>query len=1019
MYRSPPFRKLALPVIIASVLSACGSDSSDSSAFSLCHDSSLDGECSADENVKSFDTLAEAQAGTVEDGSGPVIVRGGNSLMVAPSTASNASAWSTLVYNEGFVNPEVGADETAIASYLKEKLGLESNSTLSETEQSALMGSIGSALDANPSASPYAVIGAVIDTAVEQGSLTDASPSASQIESQKVLARNFDTDVESTAKATWETSDGDERVQLIVTGDDNVLVVNRWFNRIAIVDPDATEQSLETQPFAAMYTAGHHVYSTDADYVSGASEHRITQGWLADDGDTLYALVAGPSEVDVPEDDSYGLFRVPLSDGKLPTFMVSSVDGESQLDVPHRDPSVTRVALKSLENAIQLDSGSVLAYDSEAGYVRFYSADLSEDTTQAFALNRSLLNWAIANGGKTLLTLQGPLEGEDTPLLQAYNTSDLSEGSSLSLPADADTLLASKTGNRIIILQDTTAHVITTTDLSIIASISLAGSPASTSQLSADGSRAALVFGGEVHILNLGEAFPVIEGSIEYNSTLRALAFRGNDEVLYSNGGGELSSISLAGLTSSPQDVETMIADALDAIDEDSLNHSYDLGAVIHPLAMATGFAAVDYSWSSTNGHVLTDGSDNQGNVTQPAIGAVSVTDTIGVIGNYNFRGDAQTSEAKSFDITIRPQTETREQTVSTLNGALAGRNISLMAANADGSRLAAWFAETDSGQSAGLVIFAVGNDKSITAEDATVVALPNQYAASTVRGLVFSADNIYVIVNETISSESNQGDGVGRLLTYNGSAWTGDMKLDGIVRNKGVSVSSDGSVMAIAQDTTPEDAETGTMVVRVYNTASLTDVTTVYTDQDATGTRYPVLTVSNDGQDLMGYTRGDSRQLHYYNAATSANAETKALATYDISTTTFGVGYDDTTDVFVAGDHTAELKVFSASSNADWSSPTLFETSRGAWNGEETISGGGRMYDAAVANGKAYLWARYQGITAVDLTDPANPQEVFWAPLEGLQRYANALSGDDRLLFSHAYDEDAGYSAIAVVSAQ
>jgi hypothetical protein len=1030
MFKNPPFCKLALPVVIASILSACGSGSSnenpsiegkidDLDRFSLCHDSNLDGQCGTTENTKSFKTLALALAGLATEGRGPVIVTGNESLLFAPSAASNASAWSTLVYNESLVNPTTGTNEAAIATYLHEKLGLAVNGELSSAEQSALMASIAAALKRHSAANPYAVIGAVIDAAVKQSSLINAVPTSAQITSQAVLTRNFDTQIEATQKVSWQTSDGDERVEQIVVAGEKIMVVNRWHNRLAIVSANAQTPVVDTQPFAAIYTAGHHEYSTEADWVSGASEHAISQSWLADDGDTLYALVDGPREVDVPEDDSYGLFRVPLTDGKVPTFMVGSVDGATEFNVPHRDPSVTRINSKSLKNAIQLNSGDVLAYDSEAGYVRFYDANLSEDLTKAFPLDRNLFDWTLADDGQTLLTLQGPLNGAQTPLLQAYNTSDLSVKAHLSLSADADTLLGSKTGNRVIVLEGNTAHVITTADLSVVSSVALVGAPSNLSQLSADGSRAALVFNDEIHVLNLAEAFPIMEGSMAYDSRLRALAFNGNDEILYSDGSGELSSMSLVGLTSSPQNVDNLLVQALNSINENSLNHGYDLDAVIHPLNMSAQYGVIDLSWTSTHGHVVTDGSVNQGNVTQPAMGSANVIDTISVSSEYSFRQAKQTSDVKALDIAIRPHSETREQTVTTLAGGLAGRQIALMAANGDGSQLATWFYDTDAGQPSGLVLFSVNGEKGVTAQNTVPIVLPTNYAGSTVRGLAYGGDNIYVVIAEGMSASTVEADGLGRILTYSDGEWSGDLQLDGIVRNKGVSVSGDGNALSIAQDTTPEGAEAGTTIVTVYNTQSLALISTIYTDQDATGRRYPALAVSNDGQAVMGYTRNQSRQLHYYQADTASDAASKAQASYDISTTTFGVAYDDTIDAFIAGDGNAEVRVFATASNGDWSTPTVFETSRGAWNGVSEIRGAGRMYDAVMANGTAYLWSRYQGVTAIDLTDPANPQERFWAPLEHQERYAFAISGNDSLLFSHAYNKSAGYSAIGVVLAQ
>jgi hypothetical protein len=87
MFKNPPFCKLELPVVIASILSACGSSNSNENPsieakvdeldrFLLCHDSNLDGQCVTKENTKSFKTLALALAGLATEGRGPVIING-------------------------------------------------------------------------------------------------------------------------------------------------------------------------------------------------------------------------------------------------------------------------------------------------------------------------------------------------------------------------------------------------------------------------------------------------------------------------------------------------------------------------------------------------------------------------------------------------------------------------------------------------------------------------------------------------------------------------------------------------------------------------------------------------------------------------------------------------------------------------------------------------------------------------------------------------------------------------------
>ncbi|PIE43543.1 MAG: hypothetical protein CSA50_04295 [Gammaproteobacteria bacterium] len=1013
MPKTPQFRKLILPTLIASALSACGGSDNDDNppppvatkTLKLCHDINLNGLCDATENPKTFKTLAEAQAASAEAGLGPVIIREEDSLMVAPSAANSASAWSTLVYNEGFVNPDTGTDESAIASYLKDKLSLENASGLSESEEAAFLASIESALKANPTANPYAVIGGVIDAAVAQGSLEAAIPTAEQIAAQNILARDFDTEVTSANKVNWETSDGDESVRLITSDSDSnkILVVNRWFNRIAVVDSTASDLTVETQPFAALYTAGHHEYSTPADYVTGASEHMITQSWLADDGETLYALVAGPREVDVPEDDSYGLFRVPLTDGKVPTYMVSSVDGTTERNVPHRAPSVKRVASKTLDNAIALKSGDILAYDSDAGYVRFYDAMLNEDTSRAFPLDRNLENWTLADDGATLITLQGPVEGNDNHLLQSYDTSDLSPKNQLEVPADAYKLLGSPASSRVIVLEPSAAHIVATADLSILASMPMPSEASSTSRLSPDGSKAAFVVGREIQIINLAEAYPVIEGAIEFSGRrLRALAFNGNDEILYSANSGELSSISISGLTSSTKNIDTLLAKALKEIDEGSINHGYPLNAVIYDMDLPATYGPIKYTWQSNLGNAIDLTADNLGAISQ---GNAAVSGTLEVSSSYKFRGDTSTSETKSLDITIRPTSETRNHVITTLTGAHATHGIYLLAATPDGQTLAAYTEGDDDRKGAGIITFTRQADNTLSYQyggDAAI-ALPPGYEDSTVDVMAWNQGLLRVVIREAVASGAENGDGKARVLTLNPAEGTWDIGPALAGAGSKAAVSQDGSVLAVWLQIPAENNQVAIKVVTL-NVADLTEIKTIDIDGQP---KFWAFTVNNAGTQVMAYYnyKNDEgktvRTTRRYDADTTGAPDAETV----ITRPTYLYTYDNANDRLITGDFDAALRVYQpVSAAADLNTFTEFATARGRYDGVHK-NGGGRLYDGAVKGSVAYLWSSNRGLVAIDISDPANFQEIFYAPYEDLE--TGVFAADANVAFSAGYDDD------------
>lgn len=1035
MHQSPTFKKLALPLLIASALSACSSsdnnpspstgvqgdtatnggaasEGSTASAYLLCHDSNLDGLCGTAENAASFETLAAAKAASVDAGTGPVIISSdASNLVTAPSTASNASGWSTLVYNESFVNPTTGNDEAAIGAYLKEKLGLDSDSGLSSTEEAALDASVVAALDANADASPYAVIGAVIEAAVLQGSLENAVPTTAQINSQTPLARVFETAPEATTKASWEASDGDERIWQIAVTDGIVMVVNRWYNRIAFVDPSATEQAIETQPFAAVFTSGHNVISDDTDYVSGASEHRIQKSWLADGGDTLYAMVRGPGNADIPEDDSYGLFRVPLNNGNLPTNMVDSVDGSTSYNVPHRAASVAWVDNKNLGDAIQLPNGNVLAYDSEAGYVRVYSADLTEDQSQAFALDRDLSGWTIANDGETLITLQGTLDGGDTTLLQAYSTSDLSETSSLTLSSDADTLLGSETGANIIVLEDTTVTVINAADLSIISSLSVGSAPSTTSRLSADGSRAALIFGSEINILNLAEAYPVFDGSVAYEGTLRALAFNGNDEILFGTGSGDgvLQSLSLADVVSTPSSIDDLLTKALDQIDADGINHDYPLEAVIYPLDLPATYGAATYDWSSTLGSALDLSASNLGAISQ---GSSAVTGDLTVSSSYNFRGDVSTSEDKTLELTIRAASETRDHVLTVLSGAHATHSMSKIAPTIDGQLLAAYTPGDEDGSS-GIVVFQRENDDTMSylyGGDAAI-SLPAGFEDSTIDVMAWNSDNtlLRIVIRDAVAAGEEDGNGTGQILTLNPA--TGDWNTYGpIFAGAGYKafISEDTSVIGVwlqVPAPTEDDDEAVNIQVKTLNTDDLSEINNF----NIAGTaRYWAFAVDNTGSHIMTYfnyrdDEGDTyRNTRRYDAD---NTTGEPGASTVISTATYGYVYDNAGDRLITGDFSANVRVYpNATTATDLDTFTEFATAHGTYDGIHD-SGRGRVYYGGIKGDTVYFWGGDRGLYGLDISDTDNIQEAFYAPVEDLN--VGALAANGTVAYTTAFSDD------------
>lgn len=1019
------FKVSALALTVAASLSGCGGSSNNNSApvvpsdpvnppdrsvtplFALCHDADLNGQCSTEESPKTFTTQAEAIAQVANAGSGPVIIRGNdNSLLMADAKAEQASAWSSLLYNEMFFNPEAGAGITA---YLRDKLGLDSDA-LSAAQGDALNASVAASLAANGEANPYTVVAAVIDQALTQGSFDNILVTADKLKQVRPLVQVFDEAPKASVMASWEPSDHDERVDRIMVQGDNLIALNRWHNRLVIVNASADDQKPVSQPFAALSTSGHHIESTDVDFVSGASEHRLSDAWLNESGDVLYALVDGPHSDSTPaEDDTYGLFRVPLIDGKLPDHKVASIDNSVQLSAPHRAPGVARIANKSLSLATQIPGGRVLAYDSEAGYVRVYTNDLVEDTGSAFPLDASVRSWGLVDNGKQLVVLLNEAEHGQPRKLLSYSTDTLQKVRSIDLPSTVSKVITQPSSPRALLLDKNAVHVVDVSTFAL-STTALPATPSSMSSLSPSGDKAALVFKSAIHIANLAEAFFIFEGSLRYGKRLRALSFNGDNTLVYSSTSGELQKVSLSGLKSSPKTAETLLKESLDAVEEGTLNHQYPLSAVAYPLHMPMNYEAATYRWSSANGYVVTDNSDAQGTINQPDVGGDNVSETVTVKAHYNFRGKVTESDSKSFDITIRPKADVKQQAVVALSGVAGSLPMSKMAINADGKSVAL-YTPGDEGNGAGIIIIERKNNGVVPGN---MVPLPAEYAGATVEGMSWNgtaSNQVHLIVHGAQSKNDKRNDGITRIISWNAAtnAWTIGAPLGGKTLRLGVGYSQDGNVISVVLDR--EGSETS--VVKTLNAQTLQDIATIATDAPVNARFAPVLTPTNDGQQVMGYLRKERvRYLNRYVVGTGNEPESTAVR----SRPAWGFEYDNASDILVRGNFDAEVELINTAINGgDYAAPVKFATVRGAYNGTaDDDHHAGRIYALAAQGDDVYVWTGDRGLAALDISEQNNIKERFWAPMA--HTAFGEMSADGKTLYTYAYDEDAKSGKIGIL---
>ncbi|MCJ8314906.1 MAG: hypothetical protein HRU38_22635 [Saccharospirillaceae bacterium] len=1019
-------RTLITLLMSASIISACGNPKENTqdeepivddnnTKFSICHDSNLDASCVMESTAQEFDTQIEALSAAVTQGSGPVIIHGEQgSLLMAASTAQGVTLFSTIAYNESLINPTVTNDDD-IATYIETKLALTADN-ITQAHYDDFNASIVAAKLAYPDVQDYVVLSAVIDAAVIQGSLKNAMPTQAQLTQKTALSRKIISDLSVQSKGSWTTTDGDERVNMIKVQGDKVLVVSRWHNQVSIMDVNSIDQANEAQPFAAIMSAGHHIESTEADFVTGASEHTLSDAWLNEAGDVLYALVPGP-ESTVSGDDTFGLFRVPLVDGKIPAFEVNvtTEDGEISVSAPHRHDSVTRIANANLEDVISLNDGSVLAFDADAGYVRVFDGMLIQDETKAFPVDSALLGWSLINGGDTLVMVLAATDNSDGVIIETRDTTQLTTiVSSVESSLSKASILSAKQSSTFMIISDNLLIQFDGQSLNKINQIDLAKEiSSSVHSISADGELVAVSINGGIQLVSFKELYPVAVGNIAYEGRLRALTLNGQAELLYSDEGGSLTTVDISTLETAAKSVDVLLSEALNGIDSDSINHDYSLDAVAYDMNLPVSNGSIDLNWSvsdSISDSIVLDGSDNQGQITRPTIGENSVTGTLDVTASYSFRGEVSSSledDNQSFDISIRPLTQLLDSTQFVLTGDLVDLEFEYVSTNELGNKLVG-LTPGNADHGAGIAVFSYASPALTQSE---LFTFPQGFADAKIGGVVVYANMAQVLIN--------MDDIKTYILTFNldSETWTGELELEGVIKYEPMGISQDGSVISVAlnryneTDTVPLE----TYVINTYQSSDLSLINTIQTDQSAVGSRAPVVTPTNDGLSVMGYIRTDDKKrfLKLFSADTDSAPESSG----PLSGAAYGWEYVNDLDLLVGGNFASTIFfVENATNGGDLANPSVFDPAHGEYDGVND-SGRGRFYFTSVNNNTAYIWSSDRGVMSLDITDVNAPTENFWSGINYTK--SGDLSGDGQVLFTHSYDDQSGVSSIHVLDIQ
>lgn len=655
-----------------------------------------------------------------------------------------------------------------------------------------------------------------------------------------------------TKAVSWEVTDHDERVRKMEVNGDKLVVLNRWYNGIVQVPTDSSDVTASPVGFAALTTAGHHVESTDEDYISGASEHLLLDAWYNDDNTAMYALVNKPRTT-VTEDDTYGLFKVPLNaDGSIPSRQIK---GKT---VYHREAGVVRVGdgmsdddLK-LTDALPLTNGNILAFDENHNAVAVYSSDLVLDETNSFALaeGSKIVEWVANANGVYLLVKDtaGKLS------LEKRNLDNLKKVAN-SVGVDAASYLETNKNSDYVAVAGANVVKLFDADLQVAKTFSLT-SKASGMSLSTDGERLALSTEkeGELVLIDIAQKIPAMT-SVETGEDFRTFTLGDKQTVFLSTKSGQVQKIALTGQPTA-LNANELLQVALDNVTAESLNHGYDASAVRYDLALPTnkngGLPNVSYVWTSNNSAI----DSATGTINRPAAGSAPVVTTLTLTATSTVDGTS-VEGSKTFELSVLPQVnELGYNQEIKIKNATEDQNFRVMAANTAGSRLAA---------------FARKEGKVLVIDTATntqdLVVLPESFNKADSPSMLWKDDNTLIVV-------ANDNTGVGALLSLDtvNKTWSTLKTLDAKVYTA-----------VPAEDNSTISIETVASKKYHLTTYQLSDMSEV-SSYDLTGRLRRFVTDSRgEVAYTSGYERGDNGYIYklvrYNKGIEDANIEVAGYA--------------------------------------------------------------------------------------------------------------------------------------------
>lgn len=938
-------------------------------------------------------------------------------FFAAPGTnPSDVNAWSTLVYNEILMNPYMNGDRSAAEEHIKKTLNLSANA-LSDDQQKAFLSSLTKALADNPDSNFYAVAAAVASNVMTSKSF-DVSVTADDVALQKPLTFKYASEPQAETVATWNITDHDQRTRQIQAYSDDIVVIDQWHNAVVRVTPTSSTQAVQGISFSAFNTSGHHVQSTDADYVSGASEHVLREGYYTkntEGKDTFVALVDAPKGEAKDGDDTFGLFSVPVNNGGLATQNTPSVDGKKAYALAHKAGKRLVLDDAKIEHILPVADGVIWALikDSDDKFsVQAYNHALKAQGKPT-ALKRSVLDWKAADSGRVVYVLLKGKEKGDVPTLVKYKAADASEIKRKDVAASDRYLAASKQAD-VVAVTGGKQLTLFGNDLEKIDAMALSGNGSSRFALSDDASHIALAVSGTSYISVVERNRPLLSVSakLAYDGRLRALTFDANDRLYFADEQGKLKSVNLSGTKqqATQQEIVNGIAESMTA---ERINNGYRADAVIWNLNLPTRSADVpglSIGWSSNNA-VVSTANDTLGHINQPAIGSDNVGVKLSMTATVNFRGQSEQA-SKDFDLTVRAASEKKPITLLNLPKKINKNRYEWASANDSGTRFVIYDTpNTGDNKNGGFAIFERDGEPSadksglkLTSAQDALVDFGEALKTYRAYRLAWQGDDKLLAV---IGDTKGDNTGNGKILRWDFSKPT-DQQAWEEIKSFAVPVvgaQTDGKRNIVSIMFKKDDAYT----MGAWKISDLSEVVAAVTTEQTS--RYYSINASGD---VSYISEGGKLSRYVLNAAKDAYERVDQYGTFKRMYYTIVDG--DTFYGIDAGDTTNGVLsiVPGGKGKIDAATVTEFSTARGSYTDNKRH---GFYVSTLEKSGDTLISAhKGSGVVALDVSDTANIKEVFTTDLSNVYRIDASANGDYLFVYNRAEKRGKGVDSVGLI---